>query len=205
MTTRRRRRREHPLAWAPRSLACVRAWACERRDALARHLGLRLRPWSPAVLVDVPGRRGGRLRRALVRAAREQVRALAVHPPHHLVVIVQRSVAGEAGRPLGALLQRFEHETGAVRHVLFLALCVDGRALGDDDVVATFRQQLQLVLENELGTLALSMPTAAPVRRRALAPVVPIRAETPSIEDELRALEIHEPDDGDTLAAVMTR
>ncbi len=125
------------------------------------------------MLVDAKRGRARRLCRAIASTTRAQLRALGVTPPAHLLVVVQRTVV-EQQRPLAALLQVFEDEASRRRHVLFLALAVDGRQLSDDDVVATLRQQLQRVVSAELGPLALSVPVE-PARTRSSAAIVPLR------------------------------
>ncbi len=134
----------------------TRRWNAVRRWCAARSRGVRiaartrLRPWSPAVEVDVRGRRGRRLRRAITRVTRSHLSALGVTPPAHLLVVVQRTVVLE-GQPLAALLQVFEGEGGPRRHLLFLAASAEGRKASCGEVVATLRQQLQRVVAAELG------------------------------------------------------
>ena len=133
------------------------------------------------VAADVQGKRGHRLRTEIARVTRTHLRALGVTPPQHLLVVVQRTVV-EEGRPLAALLQVFEDGEGRKRHVLFVALAVDGRQVSDEEVVATLRQQLQRLVGDELGTLRLSVPLE-PARTRPAA-VVPIRrAQEPPLFD----------------------
>ncbi|MYH40674.1 MAG: hypothetical protein F4150_02635 [Chloroflexi bacterium] len=145
--------------------------AAARPAAWWRAARARMRPWRPEVAVDVAGRRGRRLRRTVERAAAGHLRALGVAPPERLLVAVQRTVV-EGGRPLEALLQLFEDEAGRRRHVLFVALSVEGRSVGDREVVATLRQQLQAVALGQLGELRLQVaqePVAAGPRAQGTA------------------------------------
>ena len=165
---RRRRGARSALADGVRRLAAA---AAGRPAAWWRDARARMRPWRPEVAADVEGRRGRRLRRAVERAAAGHLRALGVAPPERLLVVVQRTVV-EGGRPLEALLQIFEDEAGRRRHVLFVALSVEGRPVGDREVVATLRQQLQAVASGQLGELRLQVaqePAAAGPRAQGSA------------------------------------
>lgn len=168
----RRRSRRRRLA-AP--FAAAWRWSLIQSSGVRRVVAARPRPWRPAVAADVSGKRGRRLRRTIARVTRTHFRALGVTPPGHLLVVVQRTVVDEV-RPLTALLQVFEDGDRHRRHVLFLALSVDGRQIGDEEVIATLRQQLQRVVADELGTLRLTVPLE-PARSRQPAAVVPIRRE----------------------------
>src|SRR5690606_35857580 len=129
-------------------------------------------------------------------------RALGVTPPAHLLVVVQRTVV-EDGRPVAALLEVFEDGEGLRRHVLFLALSVDGRQVSDEEVVATLRQQLQHVAADDLGTLRTSVALAPTPARRAAA-VVPLRPaqDMPAFdEDGAPPLEAYEDDGAFAVAA----
>ncbi len=199
MASRRRTRGRRAIARAATVLSRARS-ACRRTAAsAARAIVGRLRPWKPAVAVDVRGQRGRRLRGTVGRVTREHLRALGVQPPAHLLVVVQRSVA-DGDRPLAALLQVFD-DGARRRHVLFLALSSGNRQLSDDDVVATLRQQLHQVVGDELGTLQLSAPVE-PVRAPQPAPVVPIRREPepPPFDDAPPAAEAFDAYDGDAFA-----
>src|SRR5690606_26440843 len=116
--------------------ATVWRWTAGRFAALRRWIAARLRPWRPAVAVDVNGSCGRRLRGTIARVTRTHFAALGVTPPGHLLVVVQRTFLDEE-RPLAALLQVFEDGAVQRRHVLFLALSVDGRQVGDEEVIAT--------------------------------------------------------------------
>ena len=156
-------RKKRPARRITRRWASVRRWCAARSRDVRIALDARLRPWSPAVEVDVKGKRGRRLRRAAARVARSHLRALGVTPPMHLLVVVQRTVALE-GKPLAALLQVFEGGRGPTRHVLFLAASAGDRKVPDDEVLATLRQQLQRIVAAELGAPANT--TTEPPRDR---------------------------------------
>lgn len=180
METRRRKRR--PGAVARMAAAVMRgAQWCRARMVSGWHMVVgRCRPWSPEVLVDAKRARARRLRRAISRGTRAQFHALGVAPPAHLVVVVQRTVS--EGRPLAALLQVFEGADGSRRHVLFVALSVNGEPVSDGEVVATIRQQLHRIVGDVLGALTLTVPVA-PSRTRP-ATVTPIRSmDEPPYED----------------------
>jgi hypothetical protein len=162
-------------------------WSRARLVSGWRLLVHRCRPWKPVVLVDARRARARRLRGLLSRAARAQFRGLGVPPPAHLLVVVQRTVHEE--RPLTALLQVFEDADSPRRHVLFIALTVDGEPVSDGEVLATLRQQLHRVVGDALGSLALTVPVGPPRARPAT--VVPLRAvdeppfdDAPPVEDD---------------------
>ncbi len=157
------------------------------------------------MLVDAKRGRARRLCRAIASTTRAQLRALGVTPPAHLLVVVQRTVV-EQERPLAALLQVFEDEAGRRRHVLFLALAVDGRQLSDDDVVGTLRQQLQRVVAAELGPLTLSV-AVEPARARSSAAIVPLRRpeQAAPFDDEAPPPDAFEGYDDGTFAVAAER
>ena len=187
-------------------LAVGHAWGVCRAwcRATGRALVARLRPWQPVVAADVQGKRGRRLRNEIARVTRTHLRALGVTPPQHLLVVVQRTVV-EEGRPLAALLQVFEDGEGRRRHVLFVALSADERQVSNEEVVATLRQQLQRVVGNDLGKLALSVPLE-PARTRPAA-VVPIRRgqESPLFDHEAPPPEAFEGYDDGAFAVAAER
>lgn len=180
METRKRKRRQG-IVVRVREAVMRGARLCRVHGIAAwRFVVGRCRLWSPVVLVDAKRARARRLRRAIARATRAQFRALGVAPPPHLLVVVQRVVGEE--RPLTALLQVFEDASGVRRHVLFMALSVNGEPVSDGEVVATLRQQLHRVVSDALGTLALTVPVG-PSRTRP-ATVTPIRSiDEPPYED----------------------
>ncbi|MCY4638940.1 MAG: hypothetical protein OXC94_01175 [Chloroflexi bacterium] len=169
-------RKKRPRRRVARRLAAVWSRVVRRSQGLGRAASARLRPWRPEVEVDLPGKRGRRLRRAIARAARSHLRALRVTPPGHLLVVVQRTVVLD-GRPLASLLQVFEGERGPRRHVLFLAASTGDRKLGDGEVVAALRHQLQRVVAAELGAPVAT--EAEPVAGRAEPDHTPPPSEPP--------------------------
>lgn len=186
METRKRKRRSSIVARVREALIRCARWCRTFGIAAWRYVVGRCRPWSPAVLVDAKRARARRLRRAIARATRTQFRALGVNPPAHLLVIVQRTVHED--RPLSALLQVFEDGDGQRRHVLFIALAVNGEPVSDAEVVATLRQQLYRVAGDGLGTLTLTVPVGPPRARPAT--VTPIRSvEAPPYEEDAPPLD----------------
>ncbi len=180
METRRRKRRPGAVARMATAAARLWRWCAAQVTAGWQTASRRLRPWKPVVLVDARRARARRLRGSLSRAARAQFRALGVTPPAHLLIVVQRTVHEE--RPLAALLQVFEDADGARRHVLFIALTVDGEPVGDGEILATLRQQLHRVVGDALGSLAFTVPVGPPRARPAT--VVPLRTvEASPFED----------------------
>lgn len=161
----------------------------------------RLRPWTPTVAADIPGKRGRTLRKQIAGVTRMHLQALGVMAPGHLLIVLQRTVILDE-RPLGALLQVFEDGAGRRRHVLFLAQSVEGRQVGDEELIATLRQQLQQVVADELGTLRLSVPLTPSRPRRAPA-VVPLRRreEAPPFDEDVPPPEDYEGYDGRMAAA----
>jgi hypothetical protein len=150
-----------------------------------RAAATRLRPWQPVVLVDAKRGRARRLRRMLKRATRAQFRALGVPHPDHLLIVVQRTVEQE-GHQWPSLLQVFETERQVRRHVLFLALTVEGEPLSDGAVVAALRQQLHEVVSEALGVLVCTVPgirTGTP-RPAVVVPLRPLAADPPLFDHE---------------------
>ncbi len=201
-----RKRRRGPRVVARIVLALGRASALSRRRVAigGRALAARLRPWRPVVVADVRGKRGRRLRTEIACVTRTHLRALGVTPPQHLLVVVQRTVV-EEGRSLAALLQVFEDGVGRRRHVLFLALSADERQVGNEELLATLRQQLQRVVGDELGGLQVTVPLE-PARTRPAA-VVPIRRgqDPPLFDHEARPLEAFESYDDGAFAVAAER
>jgi len=137
------------------------------------------------VLVDAKRGRARRLRRMLNRATRAQLRALGVPHPDHLLIVVQRTVEQE-GHQWPSLLQVFETEHQVRRHVLFLALTVDGESMSDGAIVAALRQQLHAVVGEALGVLVCAVPgirTGTP-RPAAVVPLGPLASEPPPFDHE---------------------
>jgi hypothetical protein len=141
----------------------------------------RLRP-TPTVIVDVRRRQAGRLRREVARAARTYARALGAEMPARLLIVVQRVVY--EGHQLNALLQAFDASDGSRRYVLHLALSINGRQVGEDELLAALRHQLAHVLEDAVGKPALSVPLDLEVPRvRASAPIVELRPDAEERDD----------------------
>ena len=205
MASRKRNRGRRAVARIVSPQVRAWTWCRERLTASRRAVAARLRPWKPAVAADVNGKRGRRLRKEIARVTGTHLRALGVTPPGHLLVIVQRTVVEEV-RPLAALLQVFEDDEARRRHVLFLALSVQGRQVSAEEVIATLRQQLQRVVADELGTLRLSVPLE-PARSRPTAAVVPIRRsqEPPPFDDEAPPPEAFESYDDGAFAVAAER
>ena len=170
--------------WIPRITHAV-IWCCVQLRAGWRTAATRLRPWCPVVLVDAKRGRARRLRRMLSRATRAQFRALGVPHPDHLLIVVQRTVEREE-RQLASLLQVFETGHQVRRHVLFLALTVEGEPMTDGTVVAALRQQLHEVVAEALGELVCAVPGER-ARKQRPAPVVPLHplvTEPPPFDHE---------------------
>lgn len=148
------------------------SWCVSRVRAGCRCAAEPLHPWRPAVLVDAPRVRGRRLRRMVRQVTREQFRALGVRHPDHLLIVVQELVHEE--QPLASVLRVYEDAQQRQRHVLFIALSVDGEAMSDGAVLSVLRQQLNVVVASELGRVA-DTHVVAPAKRRAKAAVTPIR------------------------------
>lgn len=171
-----RRWREWIRRWTGRITHAV-IWCCLQLRAGWRAAATRLRPWRPVVLVDAKRGRARRLRRMLCRATRAQFRALGVPRPDHLLIVVQRTVEQEE-RQLASLLQVFETGDQVRRHVLFLALTVEGEPMTDGTVVAALRPRLHEVVREALGELVCAVPGDR-ARKQRPTPVVPLRLPTP--------------------------
>ena len=150
-----------------------------------RAAATRLRPWRPVVIVDAKRGRARRLRRILSRATRAQLRALGVPHPDHLLIVVQRTVEQE-GHQWPSLLQVFETEHQVRRHVLFLALRVEGEQMSDGAIVAALRQQLHEVVGEALGALVCAVPGVRTSTQRpaAVVPLRPLASEPPPFDHE---------------------
>ena len=160
-------------------------WCYVQLRAAWRAAATRLRPSRPVVLVDAKRGRARRLRRMLSRATRAQFRALGVPHPDHLLIVVQRTVEREE-RQLASLLQVFETEHQVRRHVLFLALTVEGEPMSDGAIVAALRQQLHEVVGEALGALVCAVPGVRTSTQRpaAVVPLRPLASEPPPFDHE---------------------
>ncbi len=169
----------------PKKSGRLRRWisACRRymvsaaisSSRLTARLARRLRRRAPSVIVD--GRQGqaSKLRRTILRAVRVYTRALGTTLPAGLAVIVQRVVYD--GRQLNALLQAFETPDGDRRYVINLALSVNGRQVGEEELLATLRHQLQSVFEDQAGKSVLNVPLDLEVPRLRAASIVEMRPD----------------------------
>jgi hypothetical protein len=148
------------------------------------------------VIIDGRRRQAGRLRGALGRAARGYASALGVDLPANLVVVAQR-VVHEAGQ-LNGLFQAFQGEDGTQRHVVLLALSVNGRQVSEDELLAALRAGLTRALEDVIGKPVRSVPIDLEVpRARAGAPIAEFRpnGNTPPAEPERSAIPIQRIED----------
>lgn len=185
MERRTRKRKPRLLRRLTGRIAHALIWCCVQLRAGWRVAATRLRPWRPVVIVDAKRGRARRLRRMLSRATRGQFRALGVPHPDHLLIVVQRTVEHE-GHPWPSLLQVFETEQQVRRHVLFLALTVEGEQMGDGAIVAALRQQLHEVVGEALGALVCAVPgvpTSTP-GPAAVVPLRPLASEPPPFDHE---------------------
>lgn len=166
MATRRRSRQQH-------CLLCRWTIACRgqaRRILIAsghkaQQAYRRIRGHRPTVVVDAPRREAWQLRRLVRRTARGYTKALGVELPVGLAIIVQRVVFD--GRQVNGLLTAFEADSSR-RYVIQLALSVNGREVGDGELVAALRHQLSAVFADAVGkpvlSLALDFERGAPAQ-----------------------------------------
>jgi hypothetical protein len=140
--------------------------------AVLRRLGRQ----GPTIIVDARRRQAGKLRAAVRRAALTYASGVGVELTRDLLVIIQRVV--HEGRQLNALLQAFDGPAESRRYVIYLALSVNGRQVGEDELVSAFRHQLAQVLGDVVGQPVLSVSLDLEVPRlRASAPIVELRPE----------------------------
>jgi len=153
-------------------------------------------PNKPVVIIDGRRRQARRLRDGLGRAARGYANALGVELPSNLVVVAQR-VVHEAGQ-LNGLFQAFQGEDGMQRHVILLALSVNGRQVSEDELLAALRAGLTRALEDVIGKAVRSVPIDLEVpRAKAGAPIAEFRpnGHTPPAEPERSAIPIQRIED----------
>jgi RNase P/RNase MRP subunit POP5 len=137
---------------------------------------------GPTIIVDARRQQSRTLRAAVCRAARTYASGVGVELTRDLLVIIQRVV--HEGRQLNALLQAFDGRGESRRYVIYLALSVNGRQVGEDELLSAFRHQLAQVVGDVVGEPALSVPLDLEVPRlRASAPVVELRPETRASEN----------------------
>lgn len=142
----------------------------------------RLRRHGPTITVDAPRRRAAKLRASIRGAARTYANGVDVELRRDLLVIIQRVV--HEGRQLNALLQAFDGRAESRRYVIYLALSVNGRQVGEDELLSAFRHQLAQVLGDVVGKPVLSVPLDLEVPRlRASAPIVELRPEAHAPEN----------------------
>ena len=155
MATRRRSRQQQCLlcSW---TIACreqtrriLIASGHKAQQAYRRVRGRRL-----TVIVDAPRREGWQLRRLIRRTARGYAKALGVSLPNGLAIIVQRVVLD--GRQVNGLLTAYQSDSEK-RYVIQLALSVNGREVGDGELVAALRHQLSAVFADAIGKPVLSL------------------------------------------------
>ena len=155
MATRRRSRQQQCLLcrW---TIACreqtrriLIASGHKAQQAYRRVRGRRL-----TVIVDAPRREGWQLRRLIRRTARGYAKALGVSLPNGLAIIVQRVVLD--GRQVNGLLTAYQSDSEK-RYVIQLALSVNGREVGDGELVAALRHQLSAVFADAIGKPVLSL------------------------------------------------
>jgi hypothetical protein len=176
---------------------CLRLLRAMRTRSRSAASGLVRRLWpGPTVIIDARRRQAQRLRGSISRAARGYARALSVELPPNLVVVAQR-VVHEAGQ-LNGLFQAFQGTDGARRHVVLLALSVNGRAVGDDELLAALRCGLTRALEDAIGKPVMSVPIDLEVpRAKAGAPIAEFRPNSnrPQAEPERGAIPIQRIED----------
>jgi hypothetical protein len=148
------------------------------------------------VIIDGRRRQAGGLRRALGRATRGYARALGADLPANLVIVAQRVV--HEGGQLNGLFQAFKAEDGTQRHVVLLALSVNGRQVSEDELLAALRCGLTRALEDVIGKAVRSVAIDLEVpRARAGAPIAEFRpnGHTPAAEPERGAIPIQRIED----------
>ena len=158
---------------AAASFARCAAWLGPRcRTVVLRRLGRQ----GPTIIVDARRRQAVALRASVRRAALTYASGVGVELTRDLLVIIQRVV--HEGRQLNALLQAFDGRAESRRYVIYLALSVNGRQVGEDELLSAFRHQLAQVLGDVVGQPVLSVPLDLEVPRlRASAPIVELRPE----------------------------
>ncbi len=173
------RRLMQPIRRAAASSARCAAWFGPRCWTIVQR---RLRRQGPTIIVDARRRQAGTLRAAVRRAALTYASGVGVELTRDLLVIIQRVV--HEGRQLNALLQAFDRRAESRRYVIYLALSVNGRPVGEDELLSAFRHQLAQVVGDVVGQPTLSVPLDLEVPRlRASAPIVELRPEGHSPEN----------------------
>ena len=172
------RRLMQPIRRAAASSARCAAWFGPRCWTIVQR---RLRRQGPTIIVDARRRQAGKLRASVRLAARTYASGVGVELTGDLLVIIQRVV--HEGRQLNALLQAFGGAESR-RYVIYLALSVNGRQVGEDELLSAFRHQLAQVVGDVVGQPTLSVPLDLEVPRlRASAPIVELRPEAHAPEN----------------------
>ncbi len=154
-TTRRRSRKQ-------RCLLCrwtIASRGQTRRSLIAgartvRQIYRRIRNRRLTIIADAPRREAWQLRRLVRRVARSYAKALGVSLPNGLAIIVQRVVFD--GRQVNGLLTAYQSDDEK-RYVIQLALSVNGREVGDGELVAALRHELSAVFADAIGKPVLSI------------------------------------------------
>ncbi len=148
-TTRRRSRKQH-------CVLCRWTITCReqtRRILIAgarraRQIYRRIRGQHPTVIADAPRREAWQLRRLVRQVATSYAKALGVSLPGGLAIIVQRVVFD--GRQVNGLLTAYQ-SNDQKRYVIQLALSVNGREVGDGELIAALRHELSAVFADAIG------------------------------------------------------
>ena len=173
------RRLMQPILRAAASSVRCAAWFSPHCWTIVQR---RLRRQGPTIIIDARRRQAGTLRAAVRRAAITYASGVGVELTRDLLVIIQRVV--HEGRQLNALLQAFDGRAESRRYVIYLALSVNGRQVGEDELLSAFRHQLAQVVGDVVGQPALSVPLDLEVPRlRASAPIVELRPEAHAPEN----------------------
>ena len=122
----------------------------------------------PTIIADAPRREAWQLRRLVRRTARGYATALGVSLPNGLAIIVQRVVFD--GRQVNGLLTAYQSDDEK-RYVIQLALSVNGREVGDGELIAALRHELSAVFADAIGkpvlSVALDLERGLPVQSGA--------------------------------------
>lgn len=163
-TTRRRSKNQHcvlcrwTITCREQTRRILIAGACR-----VRQIYRRIRGQHPTVIADAPRREAWQLRRLVRRTARGYAKALGVSLPGGLAIIVQRVVFDT--RQVNGLLTAYQSDEEK-RYVIQLALSVNGREVGDGELIAALRHELSAVFADAIGmpvlSLALDLERGAP-------------------------------------------
>jgi hypothetical protein len=154
-TTRRRSRKQHcvlcrwTITCREQTRRILIAGARRARQFYGR---IRSRPLT--IIADAPHREAWQLRRLVRQVATSYAKALGVSLPGALAIIVQRVVFDT--RQVNGLLTAFESDEEK-RYVIQLALSVNGREVGDGELIAALRHELSAVFADAIGKPVLSI------------------------------------------------